>query len=134
MNWGPQYAAYQWAWSTSITDLTTAGTGTPGSQETGLATTTIAPIRFCVGDWPFGGSEVCGPLRANTMVHLPGGVMGIAQQRSHTQQDIKNKGPSLWGGLTYPNMSSSIAFGSVRNGNAAYRTTDRVATTPYISH
>ena len=134
MNWGPQYAAYQWAWSTSITDLTTPGTGTPGAQETGLATTTVAPIRFCVGDWPYSGTEICGPMRANTMVHLPDDTMGIAQQRSHTQQDIKNKGPSLWGGLAYPNLSTSVAFGSTRNGNAAYRTTDKVAPDAYLSH
>jgi hypothetical protein len=122
----PSLAPYNtWQWTMYGAKMTSQGN-----------VTRFGPIRTCAGDWG-DGVEQCGSDRASLFWDMPDGSMGGGSANGATQQGYPqkaNKGPSLFRWATWPQPGDTYGWGSTRNGDAQWRTTDRVATTKYLAH
>lgn len=135
VTYGLPYGNYDPGAAMLVMEFTTFGSGSP--SFTGMTTTTIGPIRTCQGvSTPGGSDEICGDMRAEKFTKMPDNSWGTTQGPSSTQQGGTMKGASLFGGLAFPNMSSTgnVGWGSTRAGNPLLRTTDLVFPNKYLAH
>lgn len=137
------YGQYSYSWNTVVADLTNGGTG---STNVGLNTTTVGPLRWQSGTYPFGsGFNSLGPKRAMYFVNLPDGSCGHGSSNGFTQQEDSNRGVALFGGAPCPNLSTPVGFGSARGSQTTNsgtcggslgpcgRSTDILSTDDYIA-
>jgi hypothetical protein len=93
---------------------------------------TNGPFRACVGTFGADGTggDTCGGLRAMYLFDSPDNTMGFGGGVAAWQQNTSAKGPqAFWGGVSWPNMSTTSGYGSTRGGDVSKRTTDLVPTT-----